>query len=286
MEENEVNCPLCNEELGDFCDLAYHLAVTHSHKILKFVKVKKTKDKQIYEFWIEDDPFDLDFPNFDDINDEDSFSRPILLTKNFHYNLMLSKIQRIFCQMDLTNKMFLPLEKLFSDIPSYKESRSAKLGVEINDSIIESIQAVHVKPHGLKHNKESNLDYMMESEDDEEYLYDFKANFLNQVAKLKEIGVVETLVLLKFKQIYRQAKVISKEFEQSFSMSKVLPNFFTKLVPIIMNELIDSIGYMKEFQPEIKGLLIALSINNQIDINTFNRLLIDLEELENVLNVG
>lgn len=97
IEENEVNCPLCKEEVGDFVDLVYHMGISHSNKILKLVRLKKTRDKQMIEFWVEDDPFDLDFPNFDNFNHYPEQYPPLKLTKDLHYDLLLSKIQRVFC---------------------------------------------------------------------------------------------------------------------------------------------------------------------------------------------
>lgn len=93
MEEGEVACPLCLEETIDFSDLVLHLALSHSHKILKFLTVNEGREKRRHEFWIEDDPFDLDYPNFDDLNSNQSQKLvPPVLTRDLHYNLLLAKI--------------------------------------------------------------------------------------------------------------------------------------------------------------------------------------------------
>jgi hypothetical protein len=137
--------------------------------------------------------------------------------------------------MQLTSNLYLYLEKRFSEIPCYAELKNRTLGVDYNPELIRRLQPVHSKPHGQKMDEDSELDVLCESEDEQEYLFNFKRSFLKKLEKLKDVDVLETLVILRFKQVYRRAVQLRTEFEESFSLSKINPFFMKNLTPIILS---------------------------------------------------
>lgn len=151
---------------------------------------------------------------------------------------------------------------MFSEVPSYQEAKAFKQGVKLSAALVEELEPVHIKPMGCLFNPESELDFMCESEDDQEELHDFKLNFLNQMILLKDVSLFHTMVIIKFKQALRQAGVIGREFENCFSMAKVMPLIQIKPLAVVMSQVVLELGGMIEFHKEIKGLLICLFLNN------------------------
>ena len=139
---------------------------------------------------------------------------------------------------------------------------------------------MHSKPHGKIFDEDSELDVLCESEDDEQHLFDPKRCFLKKMEKLKDVDLLETLVVLKFKQIYTRAVQLRTEFEESFSLAKINPFLMKNMVPIILSQLVEELGSHAEFGPDLRSVLIAMLIRNLIDIHTFQRLTLDLHTLD------
>lgn len=92
--------------------------------------------------------------------------------------------------MPVTHNLFLSLEKCFSDVPCYAEYKSRSVGVRYDRELIRRLQPVHSKPHGQRMDCDSEIDVLCESEDEQEYLFDFKRSLLNKLEKLKDIDLL------------------------------------------------------------------------------------------------
>lgn len=261
---NDFKCFKCKKTQFSLFEFILHWITTHSQQELKVFTTKKSKSdpRKILIFAVESDYNMTSFPCTQSL----SAYKKKNLKGFFQLNILISKIQRIFIEEEITNFNFLKIKRWEKKPPTHE---ILARGMTLNIGNSGGLNLVHSNPHGLPF-RENRANYLEETAESEDFNFqEFDQNCVEFNYLFKENTIFTTLVKHCFNIIMEEVDKEKNKFDSSYSLLDLNTFFVKRKMKISIYELIERFSKFPEFENLISSFLIAMLFKGIIDKEYF-----------------